>query len=45
VRVKTNFDDPKDLQALLRKYGFTQVSNYSQPFGIAIIIICRKERS
>jgi len=45
VGVKTNFVDPKDLQALLEMYGFTQISNYPQTFGVATIIICRKELS
>jgi len=36
------FVDPKDLQALLETYDFTQISNYPQTFGVATIIICRK---
>ncbi|MBW2643645.1 MAG: class I SAM-dependent methyltransferase, partial [Deltaproteobacteria bacterium] len=39
------FVDPKDLQALLEKFGFTDVSHYPQTFNIAAIIICRKELS
>lgn len=39
------FVDPKDLQALLEKFGFTKVSHYPQTFSIATIIICRKELS
>ena len=39
------FVGPKDLQALLEMYGFTQISNYPQTFGVATIIICRKELS
>jgi len=43
MRVKTNFVDPKDIQAMLEKFGFTEVSHYPQTFNIATIIICRKE--
>ena len=39
------FVDPKDLKALLEKFGFTDVSHYPQTFNIAAIIICRKELS
>ena len=39
------FVDPKDLQALLEKFGFTDVSHYPQTFNIAAIIICRKKLS
>jgi len=37
------FVDPNDLQALLEKFGFTEVSHYPQTFSIATVIICRKE--
>ncbi len=37
------FIDPFDLQKMLETYGFKSVCHYPQIFGVATIIICKKE--
>jgi len=39
------FVNPKNLQTMLEKYGFTEVVHYPQTFGVATIIICQKDLS
>lgn len=44
-RTIATFVGTKDLQTMLEKYGFAEVSHYPQTFGVATIIICQKDLS
>lgn len=37
------FLEPDDLEQMLKKYGFSEVTQHPQTFGVSTIMICRKD--